>query len=452
MKIIVSGCGKIGTNVVSQLVSEGHDVVCIDPNRSVIEELTNIYDVMGVCGNGADSDVLKEAGVSKAELYVSLAGSDELNMLSCFLAKSVGAPHAIARIRNPEYNDRSLGFLRSTLKLDDSVNPEALTAKEIYDILKFPSAVNIESFSGRNFEMIELKLKADTPLDGMRLMDLRKKYQEKFLVCAVQRENQAFIPSGQFVLRGGDKIGLTASPTEIQKLLKTIGILQKQARNVMILGGSTTAFYLAKLLVAGGNSVTVIEKNRERCLEFSRELPQAVVICGDGAQQELLLEEGIDNMDAFVSLTGMDEENILISCFAASRKVPTVITKVNREEFYSMAERLGLDCIVSPKKTTGDIITRYARALENSLGSSVETLYKLMDGSVEALEFLVQPDFEYLDIPLKEMHFKQNILIAGIIRGRMPIIPAGNDVIKAGDKVVVFASGMRLQTLSDIIA
>ena len=452
MKIIVSGCGKIGTNVVSQLVSEGHDVVCIDPNRSVIEELTNIYDVMGVCGNGADSDVLKEAGVSKAELYVSLAGSDELNMLSCFLAKSVGAPHAIARIRNPEYNDRSLGFLRSTLKLDDSVNPEALTAKEIYDILKFPSAVNIESFSGRNFEMIELKLKADTPLDGMRLMDLRKKYQEKFLVCAVQRENQAFIPSGQFVLRGGDKIGLTASPTEIQKLLKTIGILQKQARNVMILGGSTTAFYLAKLLVAGGNSVTVIEKNRERCLEFSRELPQAVVICGDGAQQELLLEEGIDNMDAFVSLTGMDEENILISCFAASRKVPTVITKVNREEFYSMAERLGLDCIVSPKKTTGDIITRYARALENSLGSSVETLYKLMDGSVEALEFLVQPDFEYLDIPIKEMHFKQNILIAGIIRGRMPIIPAGNDVIKAGDKVVVFASGMRLQTLSDIIA
>lgn len=452
MKIIVSGCGKIGTNVVSQLVSEGHDVVCIDPNRSVIEELTNIYDVMGVCGNGADSDVLKEADVSKAELYVSLAGSDELNMLSCFLAKSVGAPHAIARIRNPEYNDRSLGFLRSTLKLDDSVNPEALTAKEIYDILKFPSAVNIESFSGRNFEMVELKLKADTPLDGMRLMDLRKKYQEKFLVCAVQRENQAFIPSGQFVLRGGDKIGLTASPTEIQKLLKTIGILQKQARNVMILGGSTTAFYLAKLLVAGGNSVTVIEKNRERCLEFSRELPQAVVICGDGAQQELLLEEGIDNMDAFVSLTGMDEENILISCFAASRKVPTVITKVNREEFYSMAERLGLDCIVSPKKTTGDIITRYARALENSLGSSVETLYKLMDGSVEALEFLVQPDFEYLDIPLKEMHFKQNILIAGIIRGRMPIIPAGNDVIKAGDKVVVFASGMRLQTLSDIIA
>jgi trk system potassium uptake protein TrkA len=452
MKIIISGCGKIGTNVISRLVGEGHDVVCIDTDRKVIEELTNIYDVMGVCGNGADSDVLKDAGASKAHLFVSLAGSDELNMLSCFLAKSVGCSHAIARIRNPEYNDRSLGFLRQTLKLDDSVNPEFITAKEIYDILKFPSAVNIESFSGRNFELIELKLKPDSVFDGVSLMDLRKKYEEKFLVCAVQRGTDAFIPSGSFVLRGGDKLGLTASPSELHKLLKRVGILQKKARNVMILGGSTTAFYLAKLLIASGNAVTIIEKNKQRCLEISKELPQAVMICGDGARQELLLEEGIDSTDAFVSLTGMDEENILISCFAASRKVPTVITKVNRPELYSMAEKLGLDCIISPKKTTGDIITRYARALENSLGSSVETLYKLMDGSVEALEFSVQPDFEYIDIPLKEMKFKKNILIAGIIRGRTPIIPAGADVIKPGDKVVVFASGMRLQTLSDIIA
>jgi trk system potassium uptake protein TrkA len=253
-------------------------------------------------------------------------------------------------------------------------------------------------------------------------------------------------------LRGGDKIGLTAAPTQMYKLLKKIGILQKQARNIMILGASTTAFYLAKLLIASGNSVTIIDKNEARCLEFSRELPQAVMICGDGAQQELLLEEGIDSVDAFVSLTGMDEQNILISCFASARKVPTVITKVNRPELYSIAEKLGLDCIISPKKTTGDIITRYARAIENSLGSSVETLYKLMDGSVEALEFSVQQDFEYIDIPLKEMSLKKNILIAGIIRGRMPIIPSGNDVIKAGDKVIVFASGMRLETLSDIVA
>ena len=452
MKIIISGCGKIGTNVISQLVGEGHDVVCVDPDRKVIEELTNIYDVMGVCGNGADPDVLKEADAASAELFVSLAGSDELNMLSCFLARSLGCSHAIARIRNPEYNDRDLGFLKQTLKLDDSVNPEYITAKEIYDILKFPSAVNIESFSGRNFEMIEIKLKPDSIFDGMTLMDIRKKYEEKFLVCAVQRENQAFIPSGGFVLRGGDKIGLTAAPTQMHKFLKKIGILQKQARNVMILGASTTAFYLAKLLVAGGNSVTVIDKNEARCREFSKELPQVVTICGDGAQQELLLEEGIDSVDAFVSLTGMDEQNILISCFASSRKVPTVITKINRPELYSIAEKLGLDCIISPKKTTGDIITRYARAIENSLGSSVETLYKLMGGSVEALEFSVQQDFEYIDVPLKEMSLKKNILIAGIIRGRMPIIPSGNDVIKPGDKVIVFASGMRLQTLSDIVA
>lgn len=451
MKITIVGCGKIGTALISGLSGEGHEVIGIDSDPAVIEELTNIYDVMCVCGNGADCDVLSEAETEKCDLFVAVTGSDELNMLSCFLAHSLGAEYTIARIRNPEYNDRSLGFMRQQLHLTDSLNPEFIAAREIYNILKFPTAVNIETFSARNFEMIEVRLKPDSILEGMRLTDLRRKYAAKFLVCAVERDGAAIIPDGSFTLKAGDLVGITATPAELQKLLKMLGILQKRARSVIILGASMTAFYLAKLLLAGGSAVKIIDRDRERCQKFGAELPGAVVICGDGAQQEILLEEGLASTDAFVSLTGMDEENILISCFAAANKVPKVITKVNRPELASLAQGLGLDCIISPLKSTGDIITGYARALENSRESSVETLYKLMDGSVEALEFSVQQDFEYINIPLKDLQLKDNILIAGIIRRRTPMIPAGDDVILPYDRVVVIAADTRLQKLSDIM-
>ena len=452
MKIVIVGCGKIGSSILASLVAEGHDVIGVDSEQEVINELSNLYDVMCVCGNGADSEILSEVEADKPDLFVAVTGSDELNMLSCFLARKMGAAYTIARIRTPEYNDKSIIFLRRNLELSDSINPEYATAHEIFNILKFPSAVNIETFSARKFEMIELILRDDSPLDGMRLMDIRKKYSAKFLVCAVQRGGEAFIPDGSFVLHGGDKIGITATRSELNKLLKDLGILQKKARNVIIIGASTISFYLAKMLVAAGNSVKIIEKDREKCVHFAEELPEVVMINGDGAQQELLLEEGIDSADAFVSLTDMDEENIIISCFAKAQNVPTVITKINRPELASMAQRLGLESIVSPQKTVGNIITGYARALENSIGSSVETLYKLMDGSVEVLEFSVGQDFEYINIPLKEMTIKKNILVAGIIRGRVPVIPSGDDIIQPGDKVVVIASNTRLQNLSDMIA
>lgn len=452
MRIIIVGCGKIGTTIVASLVGEGHDVVVVDGNPDIIAEVTNIYDAMGVCGNGTDCDTLAEAEVDKAELFVSVTGSDELNMLSCFIAKRMGAKHTIARIRNPEYNDSSLGFLCQQLDLSLSINPELLAAQELFNILKFPSAVNVETFSGKSFEIVELRLKEDSPLVGMKLQELRKKYQAKFLICAVQRGEEVYIPDGSFELKSGDKIGLTASPQEIQKLLKMVGILRKQARNVMILGASRTAYYLAKLLTDSGNSVKIIEKDRERCEEFCNDLPGAVMICGDGAEPELLLEEGLASVDAFVALTGTDEENILLSFFANAQNVPKVIPKVNRIELSSMARQLGMDSLVSPQKMISDVLTRYARALQNSLGSNVETLYKIMDGKAEALEFNVQHDFRYLEVPLKEMKFKNNILIAGIIRGRRTIIPAGGDVICVGDRVIVLSTEHRLHDLSDIIA
>lgn len=451
MNILVVGCGKIGEAIVASLVTEGHNVVAIDENSAPLTELANVYDVMSVCGNGADSDVLKEAGVEKADLFVAVTDSDNTNMLSCFLAKRMGAAHTIARIRNPEYNDKSLNFLKQELGLSMAINPELLAAQEMYKILKLPSAIKVETFSRRNFEMIELHLKDDSPLDGLRLCDLREKFKAKFLVCVVQRGDEVYIPDGNFVLRAGDKIGVTAQLNEIHKLLREMGVLQKQARDVMILGGSRVAYYLAKLLLAGGSAVTLIERDQTLCQELCTTLPKAVVIHGDGAQQEILLEEDIRSRDAFVALTGMDEENILISIFASSKNVPKVIAKVNRDELSVLAEKLGMDCIVSPKKVITDVLVRYARALQNSMGSNIETLYHLMDGKAEALEFNVSPDFAMLGVPLKEMKLKANILIAGIIRNRTPIIPGGNDVILAGDRVIVVAADHRLQDLSDIL-
>ncbi len=450
MQIIIVGCGKIGTTIISSLVKEGHDVVAIDKSDATIAEMNNVYDVMGVCGSGTDSDTLKEAGVEKADMFVAVTDSDEMNMLSCFIAKKMGARHTIARIRNPEYNDANLTFLRQNLDLSLAINPELLAAQEIYNILKLPSAAKIETFSQRNFEMIELQVKADSPMIGMSLWQLRKKYQANFLICCVQRGEDVIIPDGRFVLEAEDRIGLTAAPTEIQKLLKMLGIQQKQARSVMILGASKTAFYLAKLLEADGSSVKIIERNPAKCRAFCEELPKTTILCGDGAQQELLMEEGLTTTDAFISLTGMDEQNILISFFASSQKVPKVISKVNRSELSAMAQRLGLDCIVSTRSVVSGMLVQYARALQNSVGSRVETLYKLMDDKAEALEFIVRPDFPMLEVPLKEMTLKQNILLVGILRGRKAIIPSGDDMILPGDHVVVLTTGHRLHDLADI--
>lgn len=452
MKILVAGCGKIGTTILSSLTAEGHDVTALDTDAAVIAEITNIYDVMGVVGNAADCETLTEAGVDSADVFVAVMNSDELNMLSCFLARRMGAKHTVARIRNPEYNDNSLDFMCRELSLSLAINPEKLAARELYNMLKLPSAIKVETFSGRNLEMIEVRLKQDSILDGMRLSEMRMKYNRaKFLVCFVLRDEEVFIPDGNFVLKSGDTIGLTASPAEIQKLLRDIGLMQKQARSVMVLGGSRTAYYLAKHLTESGTDVKIIERDEEHCETLCGLLPRAVIICGDGTDQELLLEEGLPSTDAFVSLTGMDEQNILISIFAASRKVPKVITKINRAELESMADDLGLDSVIVPRRTVSDQLVSYVRALANTRGSHIETLYRLADDKAEALEFIVSPDARCIGIPLRELQMKPGILIAGIIRRHMPIIPSGNDSILAGDRVIVISATQKLQDLSDIM-
>ena len=453
MKIIIVGGGKIGATLIESLEGEGHDITFVDCDQKVVDEMNNIYDVMCVCGNAVDNDTLDEAQVSSADLLIAVTNSDEINMLICFIAKKMGAAYTVARVRNPEFNDKRMEQVKQYLDISFTINPELLAASEIFNILKLPAAINIETFSRRNFSMIELSLKEGSHLDGMSLIDLRKKYDLNFLISVVKRGDEVYIPDGNFVLKCGDHICLTANFIEIQKLLKTLGLAKKQSKSVMILGATTTSYYLAKMLLRSGTDVTIIDKDINRCNQFAEELPGAVIINGDGAEQEVLMEEGITSVDAFTALTGIDEENILISFFAQSQNVPRVVAKVNRNELASMAEKLGLDSIVSPKKAAANVVTRYARALQNSLGSNVETMYKLMDGSVEALEFNVQSDFKAQHIPLKEMKLKKDVLIAGIIRKRKAFVPTGNDEIIAGDKVVIIAKSddQKMNDLSDIL-
>lgn len=451
MKVIVSGCGKVGEKMIASFTSEGYDVVAVDLNASLVTEITNVHDAIGVVGNCTDCETLTSAGVKDTDLFVALTGSDELNMLSCFLAKRMGARRTIARIRKPDYTEESVDFMKNELGLALAVNPDQLAAREMFDILKMPTAAKLETFNGKSFEMLEMKLKDNSALDGKSLKDIREEYKSRVLICAVQRGEEVFIPSGEFVLKSGDKIGITAPPSQITEFLRKLGVMQKQAKDVMIIGGSRMAFYLAKMLLKNGSNVKIIEQDEKKASELSEKLPGAAIIHANGTEQEVLAEEGIKEADAFVTLTGIDEENILLAKYAESQSVSKVIAKVNKNELVSMAEELGLDCVISPKRTVADVLVQYARALENTRDSSIETLYKLMDDKVEALEFRINSESRITGVPLKELPLKKNILIAGIIRGRKIIVPGGEDIIEPGDRVIVLAREKKLRDITDAV-
>lgn len=451
MNVIVAGCGKIGQNIIENLVKEGHNIVAIERSAEVINEVSDVYDITTVLGSAVDCDVLSEAGAENCDLFIAMTGSDEFNMLACYLAKKMGAKETIARIRNPEFNDKSLSFLRQQLFLSMSINPEALAAKDIYNTLKFPGAIKIETFSRRNLEMIEVLVKENSAINGLSITKMREKSSAKCLICAVQRDGEVFIPDGNFIFKPGDKVGITASPAEIAKFFKDLKSRTKNSKNIMLLGGSKTAFYLSKMLIEDGSSVKIIDRDENRCKELCDWLPEASIVHGDGSRQEVLVEEGLLQVDAFVALTGFDEQNVLIAMYAAERNVPKVAAKINHQALIPMANKLGLDSTVSQADITSSIIVGFARALENSMGSKVETLYKVMDGKVEALEFVVKSDSALVEKSVKDIPLIENTLIAGIMRGRRTIIPSGDDVILSGDNVIVITTRAHIQDLSDII-
>ncbi len=452
MKIIIVGGGKVGRTILESLLREKHEIVIIDKEPSVVSQVTDVYDVMGVCANGTDYEKLIEAGADKADLFIAVTGSDELNMLSCFAAKKIGARHTVARIRNSEYNTSSWDFMKGQLEISLAINPEKLAAEAVYNILKLPSATKVETFATGSSEMIEIIVKKGSLLDGVSLMELRKKSSEKFLVCVLQRGEDVFIPNGNFVVKEGDKIGVMAANNDAHKILRIFGLSQKEARNIMIIGAGKVSLYLTEMLLKGHNNVKIIEKDAEKCEEVCDKLPSKVtVVSGDGMSREILLEEGIENVDALLACTNRDEENILISFYALSKKVSKVIAKVNRDELSLISENLGLETTFSPRNVVADTLVRYARAISNSTGSKVETLYSLFGGNAEALEFVVTSDFKYTDVPLKRLQTKDNVLIAGITRKGQAMIPGGDDSIQCGDNVIVIAKGERLCNLSDIV-
>lgn len=451
MNIVVVGDGKVGYTLTEQLSREGHDMVVIDNSSKALSNSTNALDVIGIHGNGVSYQVQKEAGVDKADLLIAATSSDEINMLCCMVAKKLGAKNTIARVRNPEYAMQMV-FLKEELGLSLVINPEQAAAAEISRILRFPSALKVDTFARGRVELVEYKLREGTPLDGLPLYALSRKYRFKILICAVQRGAEVYIPTGDFILRTGDKLTITATPKEIEGFFKAIGAFSQRVKDVMIIGGGRITFYLALRLIESGIRVKVIEQDEKKCMELSDYLPKAMIIHGDGTDRELLSEEGIASVDAFVTLTGMDEENIIISMYAAAQHVKKVITKVSRTDFADMLSGSGLDTFIIPKSITATQIVRYVRAMQNSLGSNVETLYQIVNGKVEALEFHAREKARCIGVPLKDLALVRELLIACIIRKGRIIVPGGDDSILAGDSVVVVTTNGGLDDLDDILA
>lgn len=449
MRIVIVGDGKVGATLVELLSQEDHDIVVIDRNTKLIEQLVNTYDVMGICGNGASYEVQTEAGVDEANLFIAATSSDELNILSCLVAKKIGAEHTVARVRNPDYL-KQMHFFKEELGLNLVVNPELDAANEIAKVLRFPSAINIETFSRGNVDLAEIKISNDNPLCETAVADIPRIYNGKVLFCAIQRGTNVYIPRGDFVIKSGDKIHITGARGDIIKFMKKLGIYKHRTKNIMIIGGGKMGYYLARQLCeSGGYNVKIIEIDPDRCKHLSEVLRDATIINADGTDRAVLYEQGLENQDAFVALTTIDEENIISSMYASSLGISKTVAKVNRVS-YQVLESIGMDSAFSSKAIAANRIIAYARALENSGESSVQTLYKLVGGQVEALEFKITADFQGIDIPLKNLNIHKDVLIASIIRKDKVIFPDGNDHIELGDNVILVAKSKQLRSINQI--
>ena len=450
MKIIVVGNGKVGNTLVENLSLEGHDIIVIDQNQKVIEQVVNSYDVMGICGNGASYEVQMEAGVNDAQLFVSATSSDELNILCCLIAKKSGAEHTIARVRNPDYL-KQIPFFKDELGLSMIVNPEFDAANEIAKVLRFPNATNIETFYRGLVDLAEIKITQDNPLCNVSLNDIFNKFNVKILVCAVQRKNEVIIPRGDFTIQAGDRIHITAPRGVLVSFMKKLKIYKHRTRDIMITGGGKMGYYLARQLCeTGGYNIKIIENDEKRCDHLCEILPDANIVHGDGTDRAILIEQGIENQDAFVALTTIDEENIISAMYANSLGISKTVAKVNRVS-YDVLESIGMDSAFSSKAIAANRIIAFVRALENSgEESSVQTLYKLVGGQVEALEFNINSDFEEIGVPLKDIRLKADTLIACIIRNHKVLFPGGNDCIEKGDSLVVVTKRNHISSINEI--
>ena len=451
MKIVIIGDGKVGHKLAVQLSEENYDITLIDQNEGKLKDALNKMDIFCITGNGADAEIMKQADVPHADLVIACASADEMNMLSCLLARRLGAKHTIARVRNPIYY-RQIGMLKEDLHLSMAVNPELAASNEIVRVLLFPEASKVETFMKGRVELVEYAVGGDQPLTDISLAEVYRKFQIKILVCAVKRGKEVYIPDGNFVVREGDRLHIAAAHQDLRTFFKSLGRKNAKVKKVIICGGGHVCFYLASQLLQVGMKVKIIERNEQRCEELCELLPKATIINGNAADQDLLMEERITDTDAFVALTGMDEENIIMSFFAKTLGVPKIIAKVNDDTRAQMVEGLGIDSIISAKSATADEIMGYVRARNNSYSSAnVETMYRLVQGKVEALEFIIKKECEYTNVPLKDLPIKKNNLIACIGRRRKVIVPNGDDHLEVGDSVMVVTKDRIVSNFSDIL-
>ena len=451
MNIIIVGCGKVGQALAEQLNEEDNNVTVIDVDRKIVESVASRFDVMGVAGNGATHAVQQEAGITRADLLIAVTNSDELNLLCCLIAKKAGNCQTIARVRSPQYNIEA-PFLKDELGLAMVINPEYAAAAEIARILRFPSAIKIDTFAKGRLEILKFRLPETSPLAGCAVKDINAKFNSDILVCTIERGDEAYIAYGDFVFEEKDVISIVASPRKANDFFRKIKYKTNSVKDVMIAGGGEIGHYLCEILLRSGSvNVKLIEKNPARCEELADLMKDVIIINGDASDQSILLEAGLQNSGAFVALTNLDEENILLSLFAKSVAKVKLITKINRIDFGDVINHLDLDTIIYPKNITSETIIRYVRAMKNTMGSNVETLYNIIKGKVEAAEFIIKEDSPIVNIPLMEMKFKEGVLVAAIMRERKVIIPHGQDTIQVGDAVVIVSNHLALHDITDIL-
>ncbi len=451
LQIIIVGCGKVGATLTEQLSNEGHDITLIDKNPRALNALAELYDVMGIVGNGASYNIQIEAGIETADLLISVTNSDELNLLCCTVAKRVGDCAAIARVRNPDYYEE-IGYLREKLGLAMVINPEMEAAREMTKVLCLPTALEINTFAHNQAEMIKIKIPQGNIMHDHSIVSLAKKISVNFLICAIERDGEVYIPSGDFVLQAGDSISFIATRADSRIFLKEIGFQTHQVKNAMIVGGGKSAYYLAKRLLASGIDVKIIERDEETCENLSVMIPEATVIHGDGSDEDLLTEEGIEQTEAFVPLTGIDEENIMLTLHAKQVSHAKVITKVNRIHFKKVINSLDLGSVIYPKYITAEAIIAYVRAKQASMDSNIETLYHLFDSQAEAIEFRIEKESAVTNITLADIKLKKNLLVATINRNGRIFIPTGTDSIQLGDTVIIVTKHTGFNAIEDILA
>ena len=451
MKIIIVGCGKVGYAIAQQLTQEKHDITLVDDEAAHLSRADNTLDAMCIHGNGASISVLMEAGAREADLVIAVTGVDETNLVCSLIAKSVGAQHTIARVRNPEYTEQ-IFKMRETFGLSMLINPENQAATEIDRLLKYPGFLRRDTFAKGRTEIVELRVDASSKLCNVRLVDLQSIIRCKVLVCAVLRGGQAITPGGDFMLREGDRLFITALSENLTTLLKNLGILTRQVRRVMLCGGGRVSYYLANRLLKAGISCVIVEQNLTRCKELCALLPGAEIIHGDVSDQYLLESEGLSQCDALVTLTGLDELNMIVSLYGISKGVPQVITKVGHADNHSIMSNLSLGSYVCPKELCCNNIVRYVRAMQNQTGAAV-SVHSIADGQAEAMEFLADESTRFCGVPLKDIKLKSNVLVVSVSHGAATEIANGDTMFHAGDTIIVVTnSGVVLRQLNDIFA